>query len=159
MQMMGTQTCRPPFLGGLQVKNYINSRYWKGRKLCRSVKMHGELVNFRFHFPGNRKLVIFMILGLMGISQNRLKPSVWCRGWPQVFFPPKNTDPNFLVFQISTKRQNNYKREIPCCFSVGVHPGGEAKASSVHVCVMDQTPLARRLAHVAEAAISRHCFP
>ena len=65
----------------------LNLKIWKGQKPCRNIKIHRELVSCNFHFPENRKTFKFVILGLMEITGNSWKPSVWCRGCPQVFYP------------------------------------------------------------------------
>ena len=53
--------CKFPF--SLSLKNR------KGKRLCRSITIHGELFVFHFHFRKTRK-VCFIILGLMDVIGN-----------------------------------------------------------------------------------------
>ena len=46
--------------------NYKNG---KGQKLRSNIHLHSGLVNSSFHFPMNRTILIFMILGIMEMSQ------------------------------------------------------------------------------------------
>ena len=69
----------------------LNSKLWKGKKLRRNIKIHGELVFFIFHFGRNPTVFIFIVSGLMEIARNLLNPSVCCRGCPQGLPPRRQT--------------------------------------------------------------------
>ena len=84
----------------------LHLKKWKSRKLGMNIEIHVKLVSCNFHFRENRKVFILMIWGLMEITGNPWKPSVWCRGCPQMFCFLKNTYPYiFCIFKTSRKLQ------------------------------------------------------